>query len=262
MPSIGSGPGKTAPKLLQDFLQFDPVRSPASGNYLADLTPPVGDGPQLHPPQNSCKHDYTPKWSQSVVPPADSRPQGGAEYKIAVICKRCRIHADVHVQYPYTVDSCPNEDYPLHHFQRNTAEDDQGHTRIAFGWLCSAPECSARLRISFRIPKLEPADISLLTDTEKLRRRYEAVVEHDPEREGIRQATPIDALSRLRRYIKDALNPDHAKRKFPANNKRFMEAFGVEGQDCAGLLNKLGFKYEVRHNSRCCLSISVNQMSG
>jgi ubiquitin carboxyl-terminal hydrolase 25/28 len=72
------------------------------------------------------------------------------------------------------------------------------------------------------------------------------VVQDEPEREGIRLATPVDALTRLRRYIKDALNPDHDKRVFPSNNKRFMEAYGLHGRDCRDLLQRLGFRYNVR----------------
>lgn len=55
----------------------------------------------------------------------------------------------------------------------------------------------------------------------------------------------MDTLQRLRRYIKDSLNPQHTKRVFPSNNKRFQEAFGINGQDCAELLQRLGFKYAV-----------------
>ena len=85
-----------------------------------------------------------------------------------------------------------------------------------------------------------------MTSTDQLKQRFDDVVEEDPEREGIKQATPTDALNRLRKYIKDGLKPEHERRKFPANNKRFMEAFGVHGQDCRGLLERLGFLYGVR----------------
>ena len=70
-------------------------------------------------------------------------------------------------------------------------------------------------------------------------------MQQDPTREGIRQATPVEALTRLRKYIRDALNTEHDKRVFPANNKRFMEAYGVHGQDCRELLERLGFEYNV-----------------
>jgi hypothetical protein len=52
-------------------------------------------------------------------------------------------------------------------------------------------------------------------------------------------------LTRLRKYIRDALNTEHDKRVFPANNKRFMEAYGVHGQDCRDLLERLGFEFDV-----------------
>jgi ubiquitin carboxyl-terminal hydrolase 25/28 len=93
--------------------------------------------------------------------------------------------------------------------------------------------------------KINNADRNLLTDTSKLKSRFEAVMQDDPTREGIRQATPVEALTRLRKYIRDALNTEHDKRVFPANNKRFMEAYGLYGQDCKDLLQRLGFDFNV-----------------
>ena len=99
--------------------------------------------------------------------------------------------------------------------------------------------------ISFRLARIAKDDFLLLTDTSKLKRRYEELMAEDPEREGIRQATPVEALVRLRKYVKDSLKMEHEKRKFPANNKRFMEAFGLYGRDCRHLLQKLGFWEDV-----------------
>lgn len=84
-----------------------------------------------------------------------------------------------------------------------------------------------------------------LTDTERLKRAYESMLASQPNREGLKQATPIDVLSRLRKYVKDSLNPEHSRRSFPADNKRFGEAFGVYGRDCSTLLTRLGFRYVV-----------------
>lgn len=58
-------------------------------------------------------------------------------------------------------------------------------------------------------------------------------------------ATDMEALARLRRYVHDSLDPKHTKRQFPANNKRFQEAFGLYGQDCSKLFESFGFKYAV-----------------
>lgn len=85
----------------------------------------------------------------------------------------------------------------------------------------------------------------LLTSPDRLQGRYEELLRADPEREGMRQATDMEALARLRRYVNDSLDPKHTKRQFPANNKRFQEAFGLQGQDCHELFELLGFKYAV-----------------
>lgn len=251
--SSASGPGKTAPKLLNDFLCFDPLKCSPTSNCLSDYTPPVGEGQQLGPGIASCKHEYTTKREQSLTPPLDVRPDGGSEYKVAVVCRKCRIHADVYIAYPDASDPCPNGEFPLHHFQRHGAGDFKGSDRIVYGWQCSAPQCRAWLRITFRTSRISPAERDLLTNTEALKSRFKDEVEDNPEREGIKQATPMDALGRLRKYITDSLNPEQEKRSFPANNKRFQEAFGMRGRvhSCERLLEKLGFTYEVRWSCEC-----------
>lgn len=252
MPSIPSGPGKTAPKLALDFQLFDPLRTAPGRNYLTDFSPLVGDGPQLTPVEHGCRHEYRTKYSQSVLPPLDLRPDGGTQYKVAVVCKKCRIHADIHIHFAAATNPCPNSLYALHHFQRLPGEDTSSHDRIRYAWLCSAPECGAHLRITFRMPRFSPQHKDLVTDTELLKRRYEAVVQDDPSREGVRQATPMESLSRLRKYIRDSLDPNHTKRTFPANNKRFMEAFGIYGRDCAELLKEFGFRHSVSYLTSDC----------
>ena len=238
-----AGPGKTSPKLYQDFLVFDPVRG--KPNVLADITPHHGDGPQLAPPIGSCRHDYITKASQSVLPPLDLRPDGNTTYKAAVVCKKCRIHADIWLDHSNAKTPCPTSDYPLHHFQRKESHDKVTTERIRYAWQCSSVECRASLFILFRKPRISDGEKDLLTNPELLKRRYNALVQNDPNREGMKEATQMDSLARLRRYIKDSLDPKRDRRSFPANNKRFQEAFGINGQDCRELLDRLGFKYAV-----------------
>jgi len=244
MSSPPYGPGKTAPKLCEDFLDFDPSNAARSANLLAGHSPPVGEGQYLSYKIGSCRHDYTTKHPQSVTPPLDFRPDGTTRYKLAAVCKKCRLHAAVSIDYRRATNPCPNGEYPLHHFQRLPDEDVTSQTQILYTWQCSAPQCQAHLQISYRQPRLSDADRDLLTNTDRLKRRYEAAVQEDPNRDGMRQATPIDALGRLRKYVKDSLNPAHNRRTFPAANKRFMEAFGVQRHDCMELLQRLGFQYD------------------
>ena len=243
MPTQLDGPGKTAPKLFQDFLVFDPVKGRPS--VLTDFTPLQGEGVQLAPPIGSCKHEYAFKANQSIPPPLDLRDRGDDRYKLAAACKKCRVHTEIHVDHSNSSKSCPAPGHEVHHFQRLKAYDRSDTGRIQFAWQCSVEECRTTLFIVYRIARLSEDDIQTLSNPEILKRRYDAVVQDDPQREGVKLATQMEALSRLRRYVKDSLVPEHPKRQIPANNKRFQEICGIDGEDCSELLEELGFKHEV-----------------
>lgn len=234
----GSGPGKTAPKLHLDFLAFDPQRVDPNFNHLARHPLPAGEWGATGPIIDGCRHEYSTKPVQSSMPPVDLGSDTRSELKVAVICKKCRIHADIKIDFTYAQHPCPNSAYPLHHFQRALSRD-QDET-VLNAWQCSAPQCRAFLTIIYRLPRLESVDI--LTNTDKLKRRYEDVVSDDPSRDGFRLATPMDALRILRTYVKDSLDLAHKKRAIPINNKRFMEIFGLYGRDCVAELESLGFE--------------------
>lgn len=242
MATTPAGPGKTSPKLLADFIAFDPLAS-GRANILADPAPVQRDGDSAATLPNACKHEYIIKPEQSSLPPLDDRATEHTRYKIAVTCKKCRIHADIAIDYGNSSHPCPSSDYPLHHFQRTPSLDAQSAAELVTAWQCSNAACTAALTITHKIQRLSKDAVFSLTDTARLQQRYEEVVQLHPEREGIRQTTPIEAVTRLRKYIKDSLNPEHNKRTFPAVNKRFMEAFGVRGRDCRPLLEELGFVY-------------------
>lgn len=237
-----AGPGKTAPKLYQDFQRFDP--KVARPNILIDHPPPQGEGVQITPHHTSCRHEYATKQTQSVLPSLDLRSDGSTRYKLAVVCKRCRIHADIKIDNP-TSTSCPTSSNPAHHFRLARNHTPATPNRITYDWQCSVDECRCRLSVTYRLPRTSEDDKELLTNAELLKGRYEELVRADPEREGLRKATEMEALARLRRYVQDSLDPKHTKRQFPANNKRFQEAFGIHGQDCRQLFEALGFKYAV-----------------
>lgn len=238
-----AGPGKTAPKLSKDFLAFDPTA--ARPNVLLAHAPPQGEGPQPTPHYTSCRHEFATKVEQSILPSLDLRSDGSTRHKLAVVCKRCRIHADIRLDTSHSRNPCPTSQTPVHHFRLAREHTPATFSRIIYDWQCSVEECCARLSITYRLPRTTDADKELLTNSDRLKSRYEELLKADPEREGLRMATDMDALQRLRRYVQDSLNPKHTKRQFPANNKRFQEAFGVYGQECRELFESFGFKYAV-----------------
>jgi len=233
-------PGKTAPRLLYDAIRFDPCKTIKDYNVLTD-SPIPGDlhaSPDEQVHHKACRHDFCTNLLQSNLPPQDSRAEKAAEYELLALCRKCRIHLDLGINYnAYGERPCPNSDYPLHHFVYKGV---LGPTDFAFD--CSSPGCGATLRFQYSQPEITDADIELLVDPDKVRRRYDQAVGRDSTRHGFLLATPVQTLWKLRRYIRDALKPDGVGKKIPKANKRFLESFG---EDCADLLTRLGFKYIV-----------------
>jgi ubiquitin carboxyl-terminal hydrolase 25/28 len=232
--------GKTAPKLVSDFLRFDPLYVDTP-NLLTDPPRPADAGRAPAPGARSCKHEYSIKAAQSVLPPVDSRPQVGTRYKIAVVCRRCRIHADVNISYPRATTPCPSADNPIHHLQARVDPKETTQQSITYRWMCSVEVCRAEVKISFRLPRLAPELRDLFT-AERLQKRYDEVVQADPDRNP-KLVTPISAMHTLQRYLKDALDPAVEKRRLMANNKVFITTFGKLGRDCSALLTRMGFVF-------------------
>jgi ubiquitin carboxyl-terminal hydrolase 25/28 len=95
---------------------------------------------------------------------------------------------------------------------------------------------------------LSDGERNLIATPEFLKRRYEEALAAGPERD-IKEATPMQALHRVRTYLRDALNPEHTQRTIAEDQKKFIEVFGMHGQESVGLLKKLGFTYSVRRRS-------------
>lgn len=235
-----SQPGKTAPRFLQDLLRLDPQQS--SGNVLLD-NPPEYDG-QSRPPslvldRGSCKHEYITHLDRSNLPQLDERPTQHTRWKVAATCKKCRLYLTLTVHYPPggCIMPCPNESFPLHHLRHTSSSQ----TSPEYTFVCSSESCKAIVDVAYTRPVLSGDDLRLLTDEEALLRRYQEVLNNNPVREGVRQANPSDVYFRLQRYVSDSLDEKHARRSFPAWNKRFMEAFGT---DCDEFLERLGFEQD------------------
>jgi ubiquitin carboxyl-terminal hydrolase 25 len=210
-------------------------------------------------PGDSCRHSWCSKDNQQVLPALDARPSEDSIYKFAGVCRRCRIHLEVEVNYTLRGESdpCPNATYPLHHLVHSPVREGVAKNEMISGkseasietyaFECSALTCPAVVLVRYTPPLLSDEHVRLLTDKVLLTRRTREVIESDPTRfEGHKPPTPADVLSDLRSYLKNSLEHQEP-RPIKVDNKRFTLRFGIDGRSCINVLNFIGFKYEVRH---------------
>lgn len=252
--------GKTAPRLIQDLLSYDPRCLPPSGRNI--LTDPA---PQFHKDvvlpalvgKGSCRHKYMTKLDQSQLPAPDRKPERSNSYKVASFCYECRCHLLMIVEFQNGNGErpCPNSQYPLHHFihhpQSSSRRQNSVDTHRGDRWVdqqrfeCSSPYCPAVVTVRIRPPRITAQWKTLLTDEQLVRERAEAVMKLAPDRfEGIAPPLPINVLLNLRSYISNALRNPEVK-KIASLNKKFVTCFGDFGQPCRDLLEFLGFTYNV-----------------
>ena len=183
-------------------------------------------------------------------------------WKIAVYCSVCRSHLDLLLDFregSAFSSPCPTGSRPLHHFiHRPELSKPRYHGFLApdpdtgFPWVdeqlfqCSAAECSARLVIWFKPPRLVPDWVKQLTDKFMINTRAEKAMAEDTIRfEGHAAPLPINVLINLRTYISNAVQTPGKSRKIPGHNKKFMLCLG---DSCADLLEYIGFTREVMYN--------------
>lgn len=202
------------------------------------------------------------KANQSSLP-EDGRPRDATSlWILAAYCTECRSHLEVSIDFsegrPFFM-GCPSVDMPLHHFfhmpdSSKPRQPDSVHPIVdqGFAWTdvqefrCSAPQCSAKLIISFSPARLIPEWVALLTDLNMIKTRAEAAIASDPERfEGHSVPLPIQVLEMTQKYITNAFNDHSVKKHIQAQNKRWMLNLG---DPCADMLEYIGFSREVlRH---------------
>ena len=153
-------------------------------------------------------------------------------------------------------EPCPTTARPLHHFvhQPHSSKPRQygilapdpntGHPWVdEQHFQCSAVECSARLVVWFKPPRLAPDWVKQLTDKFMIKARAERVMVEEPERfEGHAIPLPINVLGNLRIYIWNAVQTPGKVRKIPGHNKQFLLSLG---DSCVELLEYVGFTREV-----------------
>ena len=206
-------------------------------------------------PEDSCRHAWCSKDKQCDLPALDARPSPDSIYKFAGVCRKCRMHIQLEVDYTvrWESDPCPNSSHPLHHFVHSPWREKRNASVLGnaephfetYAFECSSPSCSAVVFVKLRSPVLSDDHVRLLTDRALLNQRAEEVIDSEPARfEGYKKPTPVDVISDLITYLKNSVDQQESK-IIKADNKRFILRFGLDGQACKEMLSFLGFKYEV-----------------
>lgn len=252
--------GRTAPSLLEDINLYDFQRpSPAGINILRDAPLQWARDFTISTilPAGSCLHIFCTKGSQSHLPALDSRPEQSSVYKVAAVCRKCRTHIKVTVDYTARdgMAPCPIAAHPLHHLVHSPRREEvarkeenalnadrEGET---FAFECTSRTCPATVLIDIEPPRLSPDMVRTLTDQAMLKNRTEAAFKIGQGRlEGVKHPSPLEVMSDLRKYLQNAWT-SRDSRPIRLDNKRFMLRFGPDGEECKDLLEFMGFTLEV-----------------
>ena len=248
--------GKTAPRLLQDLLTYDPRREERAGRNLLTSAPPEHNSsregiPAV--PRGNCRHTLVRKDEQCLLPEVDKKPGRDTVYKVASYCPQCRYHVDVIVDFkgpgfPDGICGKQNFGYPLHHFvcDENSSTDSNGlrsqQALKTFSFRCTSDACPTTVRMDFKPPRFTEHDQELMMNKAQLRRRFEKSKELIGEREGETMSRPVDAPDFLDTFLKDSLNPAPGKSRVPLLNRKFAKTFW---RDCDPILKRLGFEHAI-----------------
>ncbi|KAF3047478.1 ubiquitin-specific protease ubp2 [Didymella heteroderae] len=252
-------PGKTAPRLLQDLLTYDPRREERAGRNLLTSAPPEytpsrNGIPAV--PRGNCRHALVRKEEQSVLPATGS--DDSPVHKVASYCTQCRWHIDVIVSVKdqggrQGLCGRQNAEYPLHHFVFDG--DDEGESDgiggqqapRSFSFHCTSPECSTLVQMDLKPPRFTEHDQQLMMNKAGLRKRFQDAQGLIGEREGETMSRPVDGPDFLDTFLKDSLNPVPGKTRVPLLNRKFAKTFW---RDCDSILKKLGFQFVVEESEK------------
>lgn len=156
------------------------------------------------------------------------------------MCKQCRIHFDVLVEYPRglgtTLCGFGNHNNPLHHFQYLKTHSGSLHGKDVPGsreeqdrrvFRCSSEKCATTLAITSKPPMLDADDLRVMSDTSLFRARAKKVSQTvDPDK--AHPLLPLDALKALHSYISGALSG--MDKPIPVNNTRLLHTLGSDAE--------------------------------
>ena len=268
-----SNPGKTAPRLISDLLDYDPRYARRDGrNILVEPAPQYRGKPILRKGHQDCRHSLMSKLDQTRAPVSnDEQPDESTKFVVASYCELCRYHFTITVDFrewrkgqrPCMLSDDAN---PMHHLRlaetMDSAEyaEKYGMTKYdrlieCHRFICSGAKCPVVLEIKVAPPRLTKALLLLVTDPAKMDLRGRRVIQDDPDRyAGMVPLAPIQALLNLRTYLMDAratTDPTQIK-KIAKRNKKFVLGFADE---CDQLFEYLDFIPVKEENSEPDVSV-------
>lgn len=254
--------GKTAPRLLQDLIDYDP-RRPSYNDYNVLTEIPFHDtGRDGDPPisQNGCRHQWAIKRNQANLPEDGKyEPGRSTSWTFPCYCVTCRSHLDLKIEYGRDsgeFNPCPSTDRPLHHFlyapelnQSEVADVDgiESDARTSTPWSpkcfrCSAPQCGALVIIQLKPPKLKIDWVSQLTNKFVIKARAEKEMARNPEKfQGHAIPTAGTVLETLAALTRGAIF-ETGKPPFPRDRKSWLLNLG---EPFVELMIYLGFTSDV-----------------
>lgn len=214
-------------------------------------------------PPDTCKHEFCVKDRQSDPPRLDARPDENTIWKLSVICRRCRLHAELRVDYTirWSAEPCPSQNNPLHHFVHSPWREELarnqwrsqniGSPDEIYTFECSSHTCSATVFVRLSPPIFGPEAVRTLTDQALLKQRTTEAFQMWPTAlEGFPRPSVFDVVFDLRKYLRNSWDSSMDGKRIGVDNKRFVVRFGPEGLPCREVLETAGFVLKVcnRHS--------------
>ncbi|KAH8661378.1 hypothetical protein BGZ60DRAFT_84575 [Tricladium varicosporioides] len=261
-PRLPRGPGKTAPRLINDLLDYDPkYRERRNGrNLLADPALRYRGIKIPRKGPTDCRHSLMKKVNRTSAPrPNDECPDEETIYIVSTYCQNCRYHFEIEVDFSRQTDAqtpchLSNKDSPLHHLQLLESvyysKENPGRLKASkynpvleyHRFECSRRACPVRVSIKVSAPRLPQVVLGPILDTAKLQERGRKEIQADPQRyPNMTPVTVAAALGFLRTYITDAraAHNQPSPKRIAKRNKKYALAFG---NDCDKLLVYLDFQ--------------------
>ncbi|KAF4637933.1 hypothetical protein G7Y89_g166 [Cudoniella acicularis] len=255
------GPGKTAPRLINDLLDYDPKYREQRGgkNILADVAQRFRTVATPRKRPTDCRHALMKIVPNTVAPVSDDeQPNGDTKYVVSTFCQRCRYHFDITVDFTRWKDhqtpcKLSDPENPMHHLQlvESIYTKDQPDRLQASKYnptlelhlfSCSRKTCPVQVDIKISAPRLIRSMLGPIMDNTKLHARGAKEIQKDPQRyTGLQPVTAAVALGYLKTYLADAraARNQPGPKRIAKRNKKYALAFGTE---CDTLFEYLDFK--------------------